>query len=110
MFDARIDKQTKVMYHDEETGKFFPRVQPEEHYTMTDGDGKYFHHFTKHGKVEEKVIPGHNIVREAEAKSVVQSDLDKKPAEIVSIQLMEWIKKHGVSSIKYHCYLSHGSY
>ena len=92
------------MYHDEETGKFFPRVEPEEHYTMTDGDGKYLHHFTKHGEVEEKVdytsdmdeeIPGRSSVGEGET-SVGQSDLDKKPAEIVALQLVEKVKNHGV--------------
>ena len=79
-------------------------MEPEEHYTMTDGDGKYLHYFTKPGKVEEKVecdsdmyedIPGIFSVGEGET-SVVQSDLDKKPSEIVSIQLMERIKNHDV--------------
>ena len=52
MFDSRIDKKTLVMYHDEETGKNYPRVEAEDHYTVTDGDGNYLHHFTKPGEDE----------------------------------------------------------
>ena len=47
MMDSRIDKNTLVMHHDEVTQKFYPRIEAEDHYTITDGDGKYLHHFTK---------------------------------------------------------------
>ena len=53
MFDARIDL-TKVRHFDEETEKFFPRVEKADHYTMTDGSGRYLHHFTKQGKTLEE--------------------------------------------------------
>ena len=49
MFDSRIDK-TKVQHYDEETDKCYPRLESEDHYTMTDGEGRYLHHFTKPGK------------------------------------------------------------
>ena len=49
MFDSRIDKKTKVMKYDEGTGKYFPREEAEDHYTLTDGFGRYMHHFTKPG-------------------------------------------------------------
>ena len=53
MFDSIIDKKTLVMYHDEETNKFYPRVEAEDHYTVTDGNGNCLHHFAKPGKEDE---------------------------------------------------------
>ena len=40
MFDSRIDRKTKDRHYDEETHKFFPRVVAEDHYTLTDGQGR----------------------------------------------------------------------
>ena len=50
MFDSRIDRKTRVRYFDESTGKFYPRVEAKDHYTLTDGMGRYLHHLTKPGK------------------------------------------------------------
>ena len=47
MMDSRIDRKTLVMHRDEETKKSYPRVEPQDHYTITDGDEYYLHHFTK---------------------------------------------------------------
>jgi hypothetical protein len=38
MFDSRIDRKTRVRHYDEETHKFFPGVEAEDHYT--DGQGR----------------------------------------------------------------------
>ena len=99
MFDSRIDK-TKVQHYDEETDKCYPRLESEDHYTMTDGEGRYLHHFTKPGKkqndsddeFEEETLNE----RSEEALSDTQQDLAKKPAEVVAIQILEWIRSHGV--------------
>ena len=40
MFDSRIDRKTRVRHYDEETHKFFPMVEAEEHYSLTDGQGR----------------------------------------------------------------------
>ena len=50
MFDSRIDRKTRVRYFDEGTGKFYPRVEAKDHYTLTDGMGRYLQHLTKPGK------------------------------------------------------------
>ena len=50
MFDSRIDKKTRTRYFDKETQKFYPRIEAEDHYTLTDGQGRYLHHITKPGK------------------------------------------------------------
>ena len=36
-----------MRYYDEETKKYFTRVEKEDHYTVTDGDGIYVTHITK---------------------------------------------------------------
>ena len=67
---------------------------------MTDGEGRYLHHFTKPGKkqndsddeFEEEPLNE----RSEEALSDTQQDLAKKPAEVVAIQILEWIRSHGV--------------
>ena len=47
MFDSRIDMKTLTRYYDKETTNFYPRVEAEYHYTLTDGVGRYLHHITK---------------------------------------------------------------
>ena len=69
MFDSRIDK-TKVQYYDEETGKYFPHTEPEDHYTMMDGDGQYLQHFTKPVKED------HDSEDEMEDKTQDEKDED----------------------------------
>ena len=58
MFDSRIDKKTRVRHFDESTGKFYPRLEAEDHYTLTDGSGRYLHHLTKAGKSKLEDIEG----------------------------------------------------
>ena len=54
MFDSRIDP-TLVKRFDQETQKYYPRVEKEDHYTVTDGAGRYLHHLTKPGKADEDI-------------------------------------------------------
>ena len=99
MFDARIDP-TKVRYYDEETGKFFPRIESEDHYTITDGDGRYLHHFTKPGGALKSVFEDKNGNIENEDTEEVtehqQKRKKKKPAEIVADYIVDWMKNYGV--------------
>ena len=84
MFDARLD-QTKVRHYDEETGKFFPRVETQDHYTMTDGDERYLHHFTKPGKAVEDLFDENDEDDESpEVEKNVSRENVKKPAEVVA--------------------------
>ena len=46
MFDSRLD-QTKVSLFNKETGKYYPDVVVEDHYTVTDGEGRFLVHLTK---------------------------------------------------------------
>ena len=39
--------KTLTRYYDKETTNFYPRVEAEYHYTLTDGVGRYLHHITK---------------------------------------------------------------
>jgi hypothetical protein len=116
MFDSRIDKKTKVQYYDEETGKHFPREKAEDHYTLTDGNGRYLHHLTKPQKDKdeesdsdedpEETLDEPTDDREEETRSEgdketeelsdLQKKLEKKPAEVVANQILEWIKLHGL--------------
>ena len=46
LFDSRIDT-TKVRTYDEETRRSYVDVVNEDHYSLTDEDGRYLDHFTK---------------------------------------------------------------
>ena len=96
MCDARLD-QTKVRHYDEETGKFFPRVETQDHYTMTDGDGRYLHHFTKPGKGVEDLFDENDEDDESpDVEENVSREKIKKPAEVVADFVVEWMRNHGV--------------
>ena len=60
LFDSTIDA-TRVLHYDEESEKFYARVEKEDHYTVTDGEGTYLTHLTKPGKnvfdYEDEKIP-----------------------------------------------------
>jgi hypothetical protein len=46
-FDGKLDKTTKVLRLDEDTGRFHPETVAEEHYSVTwEPSGKYLFHFT----------------------------------------------------------------
>ena len=49
MFDSRVD-HTKTMEYDEETQQNHPRIKSEDHFSLTDQNGKYLTHLT-HEKV-----------------------------------------------------------
>ena len=87
MFDSRIDK-TKVQHYDKETDKFYPRLEAEDHYTLTDGEGRYLHHFTKQGKKQtdsdDELEDDSHDEESQETLSETQKDLQKKPAEVVA--------------------------
>ena len=51
MFDSRMD-ETKVNHFDPETGKYYQRIEIQDHYTLTDGMGRFLVHFTKPSKTE----------------------------------------------------------
>ena len=114
MFDSKIDKKTLVMYHDEETDKNYPRVEAEDHYTVTDGDGNYLHHFTKAGEDEsdgdsetscdeEAVVTGENVDVEGNGSTPDEGQKRvKKPAEAVAHILWDWLVAHGVAKSVTH--------
>ena len=109
MFDSRIDP-TLVKRFDQETQKYYPRVEKEDHYTVTDGAGRYLHHLTKPGKADEDinqdifvvdndedsdecdecVVDGENNIED------VPRQAEKKPAEKVADLLLEWMRDVGV--------------
>ena len=103
MFDSRID-HTLVKRLDAETQKFYPRVEKEDHYTITDGAGRYLHHLTKPGKAEENkekeifVIENVEDVESGddENNNDIESNPVKKPAENVADMLVEWFKRVGI--------------
>jgi hypothetical protein len=120
LFYARID-QTRVLHFDEKTKKYYPRVEKEDHYTVTDGDGVYLTHITKPGKnlmeeegekeeeledfqLEENMETKETTSEEAgrksdtteETLSDVQKELKKKPAEVVARMIVEWIREQGL--------------
>ena len=123
MFDSRLD-QTKVRSFDEETGQFYPRVKTEDHYTLTDGDGRFVVHLTKPSKTEEET---EEVVQETEEVDQETEEADQesddgeankpeetseeksrrkrlekiigsnpKPALAVALLMYEWMKAHGV--------------
>ena len=51
MFDSRID-ETKVRQYDEETKRYYSRIVKEDHFTLTDGEGRFLVHITKPEKVD----------------------------------------------------------
>ena len=117
MFDSRIDKKTLVMYHDEETNKFYPRVEAEDHYTVTDGNGNYLHHFAKPGKEDETDTDDDSENNSDEDTEVTEQTGDvevqdsnvsekqkkqKKPAEVVARLLWNWLVDHGVDMTLTH--------
>ena len=131
LFDSRIDKKTRVMKYDDETKKQYPRIEPEDHYTITDGEGTYLHHFTKPGKVKEDEESGDEGPVETENDemdvgeerrdqehdnggaegrqeadqeelSYTREELDKLPAEVVARIMLTWILEHGVEKTLTH--------
>ena len=103
LFDSRIDRKTLVMHYDEETKKCYPRVEAEDHYTITDGDGNYLHHLTKPGKNNEEE---HELLMEEsvdeENMSDVQKELQKLPAEVVANLIWNWMLSVGVDRTLSH--------
>jgi hypothetical protein len=107
MFDSRID-ETKERYFDEETGRFYVKLEKQDHYTLTDGDGRFLTHITKPGKVreEDEVI----VMEEEEGADDEGTDgapedtaekpqeaKKPKPAEVVARIIFEWLKLHGLT-------------
>jgi hypothetical protein len=86
LFDSRIDN-TKERHFDEETQRFYARVEREDHYTVTDGDGAYLTHFTKPGKslndedVKEDEAEDKELELEEEVDSRVYDNEDKPEEE-----------------------------
>ena len=107
MFDSRIDP-TLVKRFDNETQKYYPRVEKEDHYTVTDGDGRYLHHLTKPGKadndLDEDIFVQENVEGSEDEQDIdietsveeQQRPVEKKPAEKVADLLLEWMREVGV--------------
>ena len=98
MFDSRIDI-TKVRRFDRTTGKFYPRVEKQDHYTLTDGAGRFLVHITKPGK--EGTTGAGEAEGDVDSQDETQTDetlsaKDPKPAEVVAILIFEWMTLHGV--------------
>ena len=110
LFDSRIDN-TRVRYYDEETKKYFTRVEKEDHYTVTDGDGIYVTHIIKpwnsldeededeENNVElEEEVNQESIVNHHESESVQNKDVEKKPAEVMARLLVKIIQEYGLDT------------
>ena len=116
MFDSRLD-QTKVSLFNKETGKYYPDVVVEDHYTVTDGEGRFLVHLTKpsnkpHGtedELEEEEQVANEEVEEGEEEDEEEPedrerrerlekiiDEDPKPASIVARMIYNWMRIHGV--------------
>lgn len=106
MFDSRIDP-TKVSHYDEKTERHYIRVEDQEHYTLTDGEGRYLTHLTKPGKNDKKdemtdegletnATPGASRV-EVGAREAGENTEKPKPAEVIARMIYEWIKIHGLT-------------
>ena len=100
-----------MRYYDEETKKYFTRVEKEDHYTVTDGDGIYVTHITKPGNsldeedkdeendVElEEEVDEDSVVNQHESESVLNKDVEKKPAEVMARLLVKSIQEHGLDA------------
>ena len=65
---------------------------------MTDGDGRYLHHFTKPVSVKECCDSEDEIEDDTQDKesvdllSTLQKETEKKPAEIAADKILEWIR------------------
>ena len=120
MFDSRLD-QTKVSLFDKDTGKYYPKTVIEDHYTVTDGEGRFLVHLTKptntlHGTEEELEEEGETIDEMVEEEGGVEEqrdeeepedkerrqrlekiiDDDPKPASTVARMIYNWMRIHGV--------------
>lgn len=116
MFDSRMDA-TKVRHFDPETGQFFARIEVQDHYTVTDGEGRFLVHLTKPAKSDkndgdkgQSVIEEENEERQpVEEESAENNERrerleeiigakNAKPAEVVASMMHDCIRIHGVDS------------
>ena len=66
-------------------GSSSQRVETQDHYTITDGDGRYLHHFTKPGKGAEDLFDENDEDDEGtDVEENVTQEKVKKPAEVVA--------------------------
>ena len=80
MVDSRITK-TKVMEYNPTTAKFYSTVKKQDIYTMTDGSGRFLHHFVK-----EPVPEGSTM----------------SPSQALALQIYDWCVKYGaVDTLKF---------
>ena len=75
MMDSRITK-TKVCDYNPVTGKHYKTTQKKDIYTMTDGNGRFLHHFIK-----EKV----------------PEDSNMSSSQALALQVYEWCLEYGVT-------------
>ena len=105
MFDSRIDA-TKVRQFDEETGRYYNRIENQDHYTLTDGDGRFLVHMTKPEKKEEEIHANDDTAEESQGEETGESgdediseeqEKKQKPAEVVARMIFDWLKLHGLT-------------
>ena len=70
-----------------------------DHHTMTGGDGRYLHHFTKPGKAVEDLFDENDEDDESpeHIEENVLREKVKKPAEVVADLIVEWMTNPGVN-------------
>ena len=117
MFDSRLDA-TKERRFDEQTGRFYARTVIQDHYTLTDGDGRFLVHITKPAKEqvthqeesagdEDSYDEENNLLDDEIEETDDERDMrdrleeitgarDRKPAEVVAQLIYDWLKVHGV--------------
>ena len=111
LFDSRLD-ETKVNRFDQETGKYYPGTETQDHYTLTDGAGRFLVHFTKPSKVDPLDEDGSQVGEgeEEEEEEVFETSEDRerrerlekivnehpKPAAVVAKIIYKWMVMHGI--------------
>ena len=109
MFDSQLD-QTKVRSFDEQTGRFYPSIATEDHYTLTDGDGRFVVHLTKPSKAVDDFEEVEQESEEEEPDEAEETAEEKsrrerlekitgsnpKPALTVALLIYNWMKAHWV--------------
>ena len=118
MFDSRLD-QTCVNVFDMQTRRYYPGTEVQDHYTLTDGQGRFLCHLTKPSQeneeeddelpiqAEEALEEEEEEGGEAEIYETPEDEerrlrlekiigADPKPAATVALMIFRWMQLHGV--------------
>ena len=124
MFDSRMD-ETKINLFDQETGKYYPRTEKQDHYTLTDGAGRFLVHFTKPAKIDPSEEDekgeeeeeegeeeegnddcGHETPEDKERRQRLENliQADPKPSAVVAKIMYKWMVTHGIDqTVQFLC-------